>query len=219
MKQEDTIDFSRALTPEMIADLAYLDVSEGLGELRPDFEKWWEMATPDDQALYRSEVDAAAEIILSSIQPLDAPPLDLSLVETVPLPVGFSHLRQGEGSWRELPVKGARIKELSSAKEDGFVTMLLELETGTRFPSHAHHGAEHIYLLDGDLSTDGRELSPGDFLRACADTYHSGLSTRGGCHALIITAQSNYPGRAIKLYDRIAKSVRRGLSGVGLLKK
>jgi hypothetical protein len=30
-----------------------------------------------------------------------------------------------------------------------------------------------------------------------------------GCHALIITAQQNYPTKAIHLYDRLAKSVRK----------
>ncbi|MGJ8697948.1 MAG: cupin domain-containing protein [Verrucomicrobiaceae bacterium] len=218
----DSIDFSSALTPEMIADLAYLTVSEGLGDHAPDFERWWETAGAEDRALYRSEVEAAAALILAASSPIDAPPLDLSLIEeeekkeAVTLPEGFSHLRSDEGEWRELPVKGARVKELSSAEEDGFVTMILELDAGTQFPAHSHHGAEHVYLLDGDLVTDGREMSPGDFLRACADTHHSGLYSHGGCHALIITAQRNYPKRSIKLYDKLAKSVRRGF---GLLKK
>ena len=53
---------------------------------------------------------------------------------------------------------------------------------------HHHHGAEHVYLLDGDLWSDGVELSPGDYLRADANTDHGGLYSKRGCHALVVTA-------------------------------
>jgi len=212
MKSSD-IDFSKALTPEVIADLAYLQVAEGLGEHEASFDKWWETASEDDRKLFAEEVDAASMLILAHAPEVAAPAIDLALIveekEEVPLPPGFTHLRQDEGEWRELPFKGVRLKELSSAEEDGFTTMLLEMDAGSKFPSHTHHGAEHVYLLDGDLISDGRELSPGDFLRACADTDHGGLASRGGCHALIITAQQNYPKKAVRLYDRVARTVRR----------
>jgi quercetin dioxygenase-like cupin family protein len=108
-------------------------------------------------------------------------------------PPGFTYLANGSGEWRELPVKGARVKELSDDRSDGFTTMLLEMDAGARFPGHHHHGAEQVYLLDGDLYSDGEELSPGDFLRAAADTHHGGLYSKNGCHALIITAGGKRP--------------------------
>lgn len=209
MNSPDHPNLKKSLSREEISDLACLSISEGLGDLQDAFDRWWESAPEADRAFYREEVDAAAMLILSISGTAEAPPLDLSFLEEPPLPAGFSHLRRDEGEWRELPVKGARIKELGGHQEDGFVTLLLELDAGTKFPGHEHHGAEHVYLLDGDLMTDGRKLSPGDFLRACANTYHSGLSSEGGCHALIMTAQQNYPQRSIKAYDRIAKSARR----------
>lgn len=214
MTPPEHVNFDTPLTKEMIADLAYLAVSEGLCDLQQPFDAWWKTAVPEDRQHYVRELEAAAVLALAIAPDPVAPPLDMSLFEA-PLPTGFSHLRRDEGEWLELPVKGARIKELAGNKEDGFITMLLELDPGTKFPGHEHHGAEHVYLLDGDLVTDGRKLAPGDFLRACAHTFHTGLGSEGGCHALIMTAQQNYPQHSIKIYDRLAKSTRRLFSKLG----
>jgi len=210
MKSSD-IDFSQTLTPEVIADLAYLQVSEGLRDYTEDFDAWWETANEKERSLFAQEVDAAAMLMLARAPEAEAPAFDLSLIleEGVPLPPGFTHFRQDEGEWRELPAKGVRVKELSTAEEDGFTTMLLEMDAGARFPSHKHQGAEHVYLIDGDLESDGRLLSPGDFLRASAESHHGGLYSSGGCHALIITARQNYPKKAVHFYDRMAKAVRK----------
>lgn len=199
------------LSLDEIADLAYLKISEGLNKHSRAFEAWYASASKEDQMLFQEELDAASILILACAPTVEAPDLDLSILTSgeAALPPGFSHLRAEEGDWKELPVKGARIKELASDDRDGFVTMLLELDPGTKFPGHQHHGAEHVYLLDGDLVTDGRTLSPGDFLRACADTYHNGLSSEYGCHALIITARPNFPVKAVRLYERASKAVKR----------
>ena len=169
-------------------------------------------ASEQEQEIFTEEVNAVGMLSLALTPPSKAPALKLADIVAPAeksFPPGFTYLANGSGEWRELPVKGARVKELSDDRSDGFTTMLLEMDAGARFPGHHHHGAEQVYLLDGDLYSDGEELSPGDFLRAAADTHHGGLYSKNGCHALIITAGENYPRRSIHLYDRVAKKVRR----------
>jgi anti-sigma factor ChrR (cupin superfamily) len=206
--------FEKPSTIDEIRELAHLHATEGFAENDVEFHEWLEQASEEERSIFSEEVNAVGVLALAVTEPVTAPPLNLGAIvgETGRrrnFPAGFTHVPAAEGEWRELPVKGARIKELSDDRADGFTTMLLEMDAGARFPAHHHHGAEQVYLLDGDLWSDGEELSPGDFLRAAADSDHGGLYSKGGCHALIITARENYPRRSIHLYDRLAKGVRR----------
>ncbi|YCM42209.1 cupin domain-containing protein [Verrucomicrobiaceae bacterium 227] len=198
--------------PDQIRELAHLYATEGLGAHEDAFHQWLDQASDEDQIIFASEVDAVSTLTMAMLTDDTPPPLDLNAIVNPPkkeFPAGFFYQGSTEGEYRELPVKGARVKELSNSPADGFTVMMLEMDPGCHFPGHNHKGSEQVYLLDGDLSSDGVELSPGDFLRAAADTHHGGLSSELGCHALIITAQQNYPAKAIHLYDRLAKSVRK----------
>lgn len=198
--------------PDQIRELAHLYATEGLGEHDDAFHQWLEGASDEEQMIFAGEVDAVSTLTMAMLTDDIPPPLDLEAIVNPPkkqFPAGFFFQGSTEGEYRELPVKGARVKELSNSPADGFTVMMLEMDPGCRFPSHNHKGSEQVYLLDGDLYSDGVELSPGDFLRAAADTHHGGLYSEMGCHALIITAQQNYPSKAIHLYDRLAKSVRK----------
>lgn len=204
--------FQAPASDDEIRELAHLHATEGLAEDEGKLLDWLEHASEREQAIFTEEVNAVGMLSLAVVTPEAAPALKLDAIVNPAeksFPPGFSYLANGKGSWRELPVKGARVKELSDERADGFTVMLLEMDPGARFPGHHHHGAEQVYLLDGDLYSDGEELSPGDFLRAAADTYHGGLYSQQGCHALIITAQENYPRKSVHLYDRLAKGVRR----------
>ena len=195
-----------------IRELAHLYATEGLGENHAAFERWLHAASDEEQVIFAGEVDAVTTLTLAVITSDTPPPLNLEAIVNPPkkqFPAGFFYQGSTEGEYRELPVKGARIKELSNHAADGFSVMMLEMDAGCRFPSHNHKGSEQVFLLDGDLYSDGIELSPGDFLRAAADSHHGGLYSEAGCHALIITARQNYPSKAIHLYDRLAKSVRK----------
>ena len=206
--------FSPPQDSDQICELAHLYATEGLGEHSSEFEFWLANASDEERRNFSEEVDAVSTLTLALTADDSAPPLDLEAI-TSPVkkekkfPPGFFYQASDFGEWKELPVKGARIKELSNETSDGFTVMMLEMDPGSKFPSHSHRGAEHVYLLAGDLYSDGEELSPGDFLRAAADTHHGGLYSENGCQALIITAQNNYPSKAIHLYDRLAKSARR----------
>jgi quercetin dioxygenase-like cupin family protein len=196
---------------EEVCELAHVYATEGLSDEHA-LKAWLGKASEEEQALFASEVDAVSMLTMVMVPGQEAPSLNLEAITsstTKDFPPGFFYQGGAEGEWRELPVKGARVKELSNTPEDGFTVMMLEMDPGARFPSHYHHGSEQVYLLDGDLFSDREELSPGDFLRAAADTHHGGLYSEFGCHALIIMAQQNYPSKAVHLDDRVAKTARR----------
>jgi quercetin dioxygenase-like cupin family protein len=203
--------FKRPANEDEIRELAHLHATEGFGDGEEAFLNWLDEASAREREVFKEEVNAVGMLSLAVTTPVKAPALKLDAIAQPrnDFPAGFIYLANHAGEWRELPVKGARIKELSDNRADGFTVMLLEMDAGARFPGHHHHGAEHVYLLDGDLSSDGKELFPGDFLRAAPDTHHGGLYSETGCHALIITARENYPRRSIHFYDRIAGTARR----------
>lgn len=203
--------FTTPTNEDEIRELAHVHASEGFGDGESAYSEWFAGASPQERAIFAEEGDALATLSLALAPPVKAPLLKLSAIVSPAknFPDGFSYLAKNAGDWRELPIKGVRIKELSDNASDSFTVMLLEMDAGTRFPGHHHQGVEQVYLLDGDLSSDGEELAPGDFLRAAADTHHGGLSSEYGCRALIISARENYPRKSIHLYDRIAKTVRR----------
>ncbi|MGK0188497.1 MAG: anti-sigma factor ChrR (cupin superfamily) [Verrucomicrobiales bacterium] len=124
-------------------------------------------------------------------------------------PEAFTYVMSEEGEWRPLPVLkgGARVKELSNDAASGFTVMLLELDAGTRFPSHSHHGIEETFLISGDLQMQDRVLGPGDFARALPGTRHSSLYSENGCRALIVTAAENYPEKAVHAYGSLYKAL------------
>lgn len=211
-----------------IEELAHLYASEGLeGDALVAFEEWKGNATAKEKAEFRELVEAVTLLSLQEVAPVkpSAGVKDrlLAAIEDEEEPVGepmakesaaprpaifeeFAYLRAGEGEWTQLPVKGARIKELSSRDEDGVALFLLELEAGTKFPAHSHKGAEMAYVLSGDLETEDETLHAGDFMRAAPGSKHRHLHSQGGCRALLVTALDNYPKRAIGLFGRLAKA-------------
>lgn len=99
---------------------------------------------------------------------------------------GFTFRRHGDGEWRATPLPGVRIKRLSASPDLGHQTLLLELAPNATYPSHDHHGSEELFLLSGDLVTEGRTLGPGDYLHAEPGSHHGELFSPNGCVALII---------------------------------
>ena len=100
-------------------------------------------------------------------------------------PAGFRFLAS-HAPWREAPLPGARFKLLSAGPKQGYAMILIELKPGTRYPEHDHVGTEELYLLTGDLETEGRRLGPGDFLHAEPGSHHRELYSPGGCTALMV---------------------------------
>jgi anti-sigma factor ChrR (cupin superfamily) len=68
----------------------------------------------------------------------------------------------------------------------GYWMLLIELGPGAAIPTHDHAGSEQLYVLSGDLVTEGRTLRPGDFLHSEPGTHHRELVSPGGCMAILV---------------------------------
>ncbi len=99
---------------------------------------------------------------------------------------GFHFKPAGTGDWRKGPGKGLRYRVLSVSKDLGYWMLLLELTPGGVIPTHDHRGSEQVYLLSGDLQTQGRTLAPGDFLHSEPGTIHQELVSPSGCVAILV---------------------------------
>lgn len=90
--------------------------------------------------------------------------------------------------WRAVPgVPGVRVRMLAVNQPQGYRISVVELAPGASFPSH-HHGSgpEDLFLLSGDLVTEGRTLGPGDHFHAEPGTDHQRLTSPSGCRAMIV---------------------------------
>lgn len=106
---------------------------------------------------------------------------------------GFSIRRSDEANWEPHPVAGVRMRILASNRLSGFVTLLLDVAAGTRFPIHHHSGAEECYVISGSLHTCGSRLEAGDFLHADAHTDHAEMWTDDGCRVLLVVPLEDTP--------------------------
>lgn len=110
--------------------------------------------------------------------------------ETREVPAGyrFAFDRPGEdgAEWIAHAVPGIRMKVLSVNKKNGYATLLLDVEPGSRFPAHHHGGAEECYVVSGSLFTCDRRLKAGDFVHADGDTDHGELWTDEGCRVILV---------------------------------
>ncbi len=111
------------------------------------------------------------------------------------LPAGFSFRLDAETEWQPHPVPGIRMKLLSHNRARGYVTLLLDVAPGARFPPHHHSGAEECYVISGTLTAFGRTIGPGDFHHAEGDTDHGELYSEAGCRVLLVVPPEDYiPG-------------------------
>ena len=72
----------------------------------------------------------------------------------------------------------ARAKVLAAA--DGFHVALVEAEAGYRGDPHTHEHAEFLFVVDGTLRTQGRELTRGDAYAAAPGSSHTDFATDTG---------------------------------------
>lgn len=101
---------------------------------------------------------------------------------------GFRFVLKDEGEWQPMrSIPGGRCKRLAVNPASNYVVLLMQLDPGTRFPEHPHHGHEEIYLISGDAQTEGRRLRPGDFFHADPGSHHGSLYSEHGCTALLVT--------------------------------
>ena len=112
--------------------------------------------------------------------------------ETPAVPEGFSFRFAATDQWVAHPVPGIRMRVLAMNRENGYATLLLDAQPGTRFPAHRHTGAEECYVVAGSLYTCDRHLRPGDFVHADEGTDHGGLWTEEGVQVILIVPPEDY---------------------------
>lgn len=113
-----------------------------------------------------------------------------------------------DGEWQTLPGGKIRLKTLSDLPAAGHAMILLEASPGAVFIPHFHEGSEEIFLISGDLSTNGRVLGPGDYLRHAPGTHHPKAISENGCRAILVTARENHPRKAIGTYSEMRNLVK-----------
>jgi anti-sigma factor ChrR (cupin superfamily) len=188
--------------------LQQLAAAAALGALSPEERARWErhLATcPDASQEVARFADAAAAYALASAPPqTPSAALRERLLARVrssakanpsveatesasgaPAPAGFDFV-WSDAPWGPSPVLGARLKVLSVRPQHPYAVLLMELAPQTTYPEHDHLGPEELYVLSGDLRTEGRLLGPGDYLHAEPGTHHQSLYTECGCTALLV---------------------------------
>ena len=147
------------------------------------------------------EFDELVAVALAELAAGPAPPpgvkarLMSQIAGDSALPTGFSIRMIRDNDWVPHPVPGIRMKVLSVNQRSGYATLLLDVQPGTRFPSHHHDGDEECYVVSGSVITLGRRLGPGDFVHADAGTDHGELWTDEGAMVLLVVPPEDYMPR------------------------
>jgi quercetin dioxygenase-like cupin family protein len=201
---------------EQIQDLAIQFANEGLdAEHQVIYDAWILTSSDDEKAIFTEMVDFCADISVAAYDESESELPEsirtkiLSQVESHSQDHGVKLVREQDQEWINLPMKGAKWLELSARKQDGFVMSMIEVQPGTEFPAHDHHGVEMAYILEGDLEADGLLLKAGDFFRADAGTHHGTHLSPSGCRALIVTASENYSHKTMKTLGAVQKAYRK----------
>lgn len=114
---------------------------------------------------------------------------------------GQQRLAHGEGiytvfpdamEWCKHPVPGVWFKVLSESRKRGYITMLMKVEPGVRFPEHHHSGDEECYVINGSIIINGRRLGPGVLHHGDENSDHAVLSTDEGALLLLVVAKDDY---------------------------
>ncbi|MFP3568017.1 cupin domain-containing protein [Paraburkholderia sp. SIMBA_030] len=79
---------------------------------------------------------------------------------------------------------GVKVKNLGKA--NGRAMQLVRFSPGTAFPDHLHTGPEFIYVLEGEVTWNGRPLERGCVGVAEAGTVERGFRSMTGCVFLLV---------------------------------
>ena len=203
---------------EQIEDLAVQYATEGFREEHQTiYDAWILTAEDEDKQVFSEMVDLCADVSITvadqQFGDIEASQLVKSRLLDAVAPnnheEGVMLVRDDNQDWINLPVGGAKLLELSARKKDGFAVSMIEVQPGSVFPEHEHHGVEMAYILEGDLEADGLLLNAGDFFRADAGTHHGEHVSPSGCRALIITANENYHHKTVKTLGAVQKAYRK----------
>ena len=94
--------------------------------------------------------------------------------------------RWSEPEWEQV-APGIECKLLATDTERHRVSMLVRLAPGASYPGHTHAGVEELYLLDGELCIDERQLFPGDYNYGAPGMGDERVWSETGCTCVLIT--------------------------------
>ena len=98
-----------------------------------------------------------------------------------------------EPAWEEV-APGIFCKLMANDTTRHRVSMLVRLLPGVEYPPHTHAGVEELFLLDGELWIDDRQLSPGDYNRAEPFSGDKRVWSETGCTCVLITSTEDILG-------------------------
>ncbi|WP_090436875.1 cupin domain-containing protein [Duganella sp. CF458] len=79
--------------------------------------------------------------------------------------------RQYDREWGNSGIPGVQTCSTWTGS-DGDGGYLAKFQAGARFPKHAHHGWEQIYVLEGVIRFNGIEMRAGDVLQVQEGDQH-----------------------------------------------
>jgi mannose-6-phosphate isomerase-like protein (cupin superfamily) len=86
-------------------------------------------------------------------------------------------VRAKDGEWLPLPFPGVEVRPLLGRR-----TLLVRMQPGSVYPSHAHRYDEQCYVLEGSVTdSNGITALAGDFVCMRAGSTHQDIRTETGC--------------------------------------
>lgn len=109
----------------------------------------------------------------------------MQLDESIPGAEESITVRTGDGRWSS-PAPGVRVKKLSSDRNRGTITVLMELAPHAVLPAHDHHGSEDSFVVAGSCRIGAVALAQGDFHHVERTAHHGNVVATGeGCTLLV----------------------------------
>ena len=105
-------------------------------------------------------------------------------------------VREHERDWEPTDVSGMQVRPLVRDEERRRVTFVGRLAAGTTVQARRHAETEELYMIDGDLTVDGRPLGSGDFCATTRGSIHSLLHSEAGCTFVLLSVEQNEPATA-----------------------
>jgi quercetin dioxygenase-like cupin family protein len=179
-------------TANKIQEVSETAAMYAVGNLSEQDARRFEQRIQSGCSLCIAELDgcqmAVEDLLLSS--PAVAPPagLEARLFEKIsqprdPAPTLKSETkitRADEGTWRDQS-PGVQVKFLKGKK-----TLLVKMEAGATFPTHAHHFDEQCIVMEGSIQdSEGNIARAGDFVFMVKGSTHPNIFTETGALFLV----------------------------------
>lgn len=109
-------------------------------------------------------------------------------VGAIALAVKARTVRTREGRWRALGA-GAHGMLQDADATLGTQTSVVRMDAGATLAEHEHGGPEESFLLEGECTTEGRDVPTHGYLRAPGGSHHGATHMRSGCRMIVVAAR------------------------------